>query len=175
MRALFGVAKEYLQIGYDFDSLENVIQAHYTWGYDSVDKPYCNSLVRPKPFDAHTLLAEAISLTLGATFERGSAKSVNYCIAYGGQAPKVAQTIGCDVKTGERVFDTYWEVAKPLKILQDKLTKWWEVKGGKKYIIALDGRKVYTRAKHALLNSLFQSGGVIRYGLSLSTKEIKCS
>ena len=161
MRALFGVAKKYLQIGYDFDSLENVIQAHYTWGYDSVDKPYCNSLVRPKPFDAHTLLAEAISLTLGATFERGSAKSVNYCIAYGGQAPKVAQTIGCDVKTGERVFDTYWEVAKPLKILQDKLTKWWEVKGGKKYIIALDGRKVYTRAKHALLNSLFQSGGVI--------------
>jgi len=161
MRALFGVDKDYLQVGYDFDSLENVIQAHYTWGYDSEDKPYCNSLVRPKPLDAHTIMAEALSLTLGTTFDRGSAKSVNYCIAYGGQAPKVAQTIGCDVKTGERVFDTYWEVAKPLKILQDKLTKWWEVKGDKKYIIALDGRKIYTRAKHALLNSLFQSGGVI--------------
>ena len=161
MRALFGVDKDYLQVGYDFDSLENVIQAHYTWGYDSEDKPYCISLVRPNPFDAHTIMAEALSLTLGATFDRGSAKSVNYCIAYGGQAPKVAQTIGCDVKTGERVFNTYWEVAKPLKILQDKLTKWWEVKGDRKYIIALDGRKVYTRAKHALLNSLFQSGGVI--------------
>lgn len=45
-------------------------------------------------------------------------------------------------------------------MLKEQLQKEWEA-NGKKYIIGIDGRRVPTRSAHAILNSLFQSGGVI--------------
>jgi len=80
---------------------------------------------------------------------------------YGAQASKVAKTIGADLKTGEIVFNAFWEAAKPLADLKEKLKQYWEGVGKKKFILGLDGRKVPTRSSHAILNSLFQSAGVI--------------
>lgn len=80
---------------------------------------------------------------------------------YGSQAKKVAKTIGSDLKTGEMVFQAFWEAAAPLKMLKDRLATYWETHGGKKFILGIDGRKVPTRSAHAILNSLFQSAGVI--------------
>lgn len=80
---------------------------------------------------------------------------------YGAQAPKVAQTIGCDLETGKLVFDTFWSAAAPLKALKEALTSYWKNVGRRKFILGIDGRKVPTRAEHAILNSLFQSAGVI--------------
>lgn len=79
---------------------------------------------------------------------------------YGAQAAKVAKTIGSDMYTGQLVYDAFWEAAKPLALLKERLHDFW-VKTGKKYILGIDGRKVPTRSAHAILNSLFQSGGVI--------------
>ena len=42
-----------------------------------------------------------------------------------------------------------------------QLEQYWVKHGEKKFILGIDGRKVPTRAKHALVNSLFQSAGVI--------------
>lgn len=80
---------------------------------------------------------------------------------YGAQGARVAKTIGCDLKTGEKIFNAFWEAAAPLKKLKDKLTFYWENIGGKKFILGIDGRKIPTRSAHAILNSLFQSAGVI--------------
>lgn len=79
---------------------------------------------------------------------------------YGAQAAKVAKTIGSDLATGQAVFDAFWQAALPLKKLKEALQKHWE-KNGKKYILTIDNRKVPTRAAHSILNSLFQSAGVI--------------
>lgn len=79
---------------------------------------------------------------------------------YGAQAAKVAKTIGSSLVEGEMVFDAFWKAALPLAKLKEALQKHWE-KNDKKYIITIDGRKVPTRAAHAILNSLFQSAGVI--------------
>jgi hypothetical protein len=62
--------------------------------------------------------------------------------------------------TGQQVFDAFWKAAFPLKMLKEELQRQWE-SNGKKYIIGIDGRRVPTRSAHAILNSLFQSGGVI--------------
>jgi hypothetical protein len=59
------------------------------------------------------------------------------------------------------VYETFWEEAKPLALLQAKLKDYWENKSKKKYIPGIDGRQVPTRSPHSILNSLFQSGGVI--------------
>ena len=79
---------------------------------------------------------------------------------YGAQAAKVAKTIGSSLVEGEMVFDAFWNAALPLAKLKEALQKHWE-KNDKKYIVTIDGRKVPTRAAHAILNSLFQSAGVI--------------
>lgn len=61
---------------------------------------------------------------------------------------------------GQQVYEAFWMAAFPLDMLKKQLTKEWEA-NGKKYIIGIDGRRVPTRSAHAILNSLFQSGGVI--------------
>lgn len=161
MRNLFGVeVPKYFQIGYDFDSLEAKIESHYCWRYEQEPHEYCNALLLEKPNDVHTMMARRISDTIGRKFERSPAKSVKYGITYGAQAAKVAKTIGSDMYTGQLVYDAFWEAAKPLALLKERLYDFW-VKTGKKYILGIDGRKVPTRSAHAILNSLFQSGGVI--------------
>lgn len=160
LRALFGVDKDFFQIGYDFDSLEARIESAYCWQYDGVDKAYCKSLMMEKPFDVHTMMAKKISEIIGRDFGRSPAKNVKYGCTYGAQAAKVAKTIGSDLSTGQIVFDAFWLAAMPLKLLKEALAAEWEA-NGKKYIIGIDGRRVPTRSAHAILNSLFQSGGVI--------------
>lgn len=80
---------------------------------------------------------------------------------YGASDAKVAKIIGSDLKTGSLVFNAFWQAAFPLKTLKEKLKIYWETTGQKKFVLGIDGRKVPTRAAHALLNSLFQSAGVI--------------
>ena len=163
MRALFGVDKKSsLQVGYDFSSLEARIEGHYCWPFEKEEgKPYCTSLLLEKPNDVHTRTAEKISSILQKPFERASAKSCKYGITYGSQPAKVAKIIGGSLEDGELVFEAFWEAANPLKQLKEALTVHWKEEGNKKFIRGLDGRKIPTRAEHAILNSLFQSAGVI--------------
>lgn len=152
------------QIGYDFASLEARMEGHYCFEYEKPTaagvREYCQSLLLDKPNDVHTKTANQISFLLGRPFARGDAKAVKYGCTYGAQAAKVAKTIGSDLATGQAVFDAFWQAALPLSKLKDALKKHWE-KNGKKFIITIDGRKVPTRAAHSILNSLFQSAGVI--------------
>ena len=160
LRMLFGAAAGYFEIGYDFDSLEARIESAYCWQYDHADHGYCLSLMMDKPNDVHTKMAQAISEIIGRPFGRSPAKNVKYGCTYGAQAKKVAKTIGESIVVGTQVFEAFWQAAFPLKELKDALQQQWE-KNGKRYIIGIDGRRVPTRSAHAILNSLFQSGGVI--------------
>lgn len=161
MRGLFGVSGDYYQVGYDFSSLEARIEGHYCYRYDAPDKAYCISLTLEKPNDVHSVMARKISEIIAKEFQRAPAKSVKYGVTYGATEGKVAKTIGSDLSTGKLVYDAFWEAAFPLKQLKDKLKTYWENVGGKKFILGIDGRKVPTRSAHAILNSLFQSAGVI--------------
>lgn len=161
MRAMFGVDEHCYQIGYDFDSLEAREEANFCWDYEQGDeKEYCNSLLLDKPNDVHTKMAQKISAIIARDFARGPAKSVKYGATYGAQGPKIAKTIGCDVETGNMIFEAFWEAAAPLKKLKDALNKEWG-SFDKKRIVGIDDRLVPTRSAHAILNSKFQSAGVI--------------
>jgi len=161
MRSLFGVdTKEgFVQLGYDFVGLESFIEAHYCWDFDE-DKVYCNSLIQEKPNSVHCMTAKKITEVLGREFGRTPAKSVKYCCAYGGQPARVAKTVGCSLSDGNLIYNAYWASAKPLGGLAEALKQEWEM-NGKKFIKGIDGRKIPTRSASALINSLFQSAGVI--------------
>ena len=160
MRAMFGVDKDCYQIGYDFDSLEAREEANFCWKYEEEPREYCQSLLMDKPNDVHTKMSQKITEIIGKAFARGPAKSVKYGATYGAQGAKIAKTIGSDLATGELVFNAFWEAAAPLKKLKDALGIEWN-KFDKKRIIGIDWRLVPTRSAHAVLNSKFQSSGVI--------------
>ena len=128
---------------------------------ENSDKDYCNSLLMAKPLDVHSRTAEKISAIIGKDFKRSPAKSVKYAATYGATAGKIAKTIGDTLQVGNQVYNAFWEAAKPLKELKDQLAEEWEDLYSTKFIVGIDNRKVPTRSPHAILNSLFQSAGVI--------------
>lgn len=91
---------------------------------------------------------------------RPLAKSVFYGIVFGAQPKKIMKMAGCDLNRAQKIYDDFWNAVPALKELKEKLEEHW-IKNDKKFIVGLDGRKLVTRSKHALLNVLFQSGGAI--------------
>lgn len=161
MRGLFGVDKaRYFQMGYDFDSLEAKVESHYVYNYAG-GKKYGESLTAAKPNDCHTVLAGKISDQLGYKFPRGSAKAVKYGCSYNAQPPRVAKTIGCSLDDAKIVFNMFWKEASCLKQLKERMQKYWETTGKKKFLLGIDGRKLPVRSSGNVINTAFQSCGVI--------------
>lgn len=160
MRELFGVDEFFYQMGYDFDSLEAKVEAHYTYRYPGGPE-YGVSLTAEKPNDCHSVLAVKITDILGRKFPRSTAKNVKYGCSYNAQIPRIAKTVGCSIDDATIIFNTFWEQAFPLKALKEKMQAYWETTGQKKFLQGIDGRKLPIRAKGNVINTAFQSCGVI--------------
>jgi DNA polymerase I-like protein with 3'-5' exonuclease and polymerase domains len=152
LRSLFTVDKDHFLLTADADGLENRIEGHFCYKY-SGGKKYAVALEAAKPNDFHTLFAKSLNIS------RNDAKSVKYGLSYGQQPAGLAKNNGWTVGYGKKVFNAFWKKAAPLKELKTALEKHWEA-NNKKYIIGLDKRKLQARAKHVLLNLLFQNAGV---------------
>lgn len=153
MRGLFGAGKGFAQIGFDFASLENRVQAGYIAKYEGGIELGV-SLTAEKPNDLHSINAKKLSIS------RSDAKSFTYAILYGAGPPKLAKMLGVSLERGKELYDMFWAAVPALKELKDNLTNHWE-KNEREYILGIDGRKIRARSPHSLLNALFQSAGVI--------------
>lgn len=162
MRALFGVNVEegMVQMGYDFDSLEAKIEAHYVYRYPGGPE-YGVSLTAEKPNDCHSVLARSITQILNREFPRSTAKNVKYGCSYGAMPARIAKTIGCSLEDATIIWNAFWQAAAPLNALKSKMQEYWETTGEKKFLRGIDGRKLPIRSKSNLINSAFQSAGVI--------------
>jgi len=87
--------------------------------------------------------------------------SVTGNCSYNAQAARVAKIVGCDLHTAQIIFDAFWVQASPLKELKENMQKYWETTGQKKFLLGLDGRKLPIRSKGNVINTAFQSAGVI--------------
>lgn len=152
MRSLFGCGKGMLQLGFDFSSLEAVIQGHYILPFDGEE--LAQQLKASKPNDIHTINGKKLGIP------RDQAKSVSYMLMYGGSASRAKTMLGITLNEAQTLVENYWQAVKPLSDLKDAVTSKWKERGSK-YVIGIDGRKIMTRSQHSLLNALFQSGGVI--------------
>lgn len=90
---------------------------------------------------------------------RGVAASPEHKVLYGASAKKIAKMLAISESKAELVVELFWEELAPLKAMKQKLEEYWKTVGGKKFILGIDGRKIYTRSQHSLINALFQSGG----------------
>ncbi len=86
---------------------------------------------------------------------------LNINVTYGCSPPKLAKTIGKPEEEGKRLYEAFWDANPALKELKEQVEVYWKDKGGKKWLPAIDGRRLMTRSQHALLNTLFQSAGAI--------------
>jgi len=159
MRSLFGVPEGYWQLGIDGSNLEGMVAAEAAYPFDNGE--YYRSLSG----DPHTTNAKAYSIASSTDVSRQGGKSITYGIMYGAQAAKIATMLVVSRDTGQKVIDAFWDTNFGLKGCREYLEKFWE-STGKKYIKGFDGRKIWTRSKHSLLNCYLQSGGAIGMDLA---------
>jgi DNA polymerase I len=168
IRDLFIAPPGYSLVGVDAAALEARIQAHYVY-----------------PFKGGQALADLLingdihsnNQALWKLPDRNDAKSPYYCLMYGGQPAKLAETMGCTLYEAKNYYDDFWNAYTPLDQLKEMLTKAWDSRGGKNggYLRGLDGRKLFARSPHALVNLMFQSGGSIAVKLATVFTDNLCT
>lgn len=159
MRGLWTVPEGHYQVGIDGSNLEGMIAAWGAYAFDG------GSYLRiMESGDAHARNAEAYTKAAGKKVSRGEGKGVTYGIMYGAQAAKIAMMLGISLEKAQAVIDAFWDSNIGLKGRKEALEKFWEL-NGKRFIYGLDGRKVYTRSKHSLLNAYQQNGGASLFDL----------
>ena len=159
MRELFTVPKDHYQVGIDGSNLEGMIAA---WGAFEFDGGEYLRIMESG--DAHARNAEAYSKASGTTVTRNGGKGVTYGIMYGAQAAKISVMLGISLEKAQAVIDAFWDSNMGLKGRKEALERFWE-SNGKRFIYGLDGRKIYTRSKHSLLNAYQQNGGAALFDL----------
>lgn len=171
-RGLFVPFPGHVQVGFDASALENRVEAHYCIKYPG-GKEYAEEILNGDPHSKNAVVFYAgqngFDFKLSPELKdnprfkpfRSKAKNSRYCLSYGGSPKKLAKTLGLPESQGNELYEAFWENNLPLKILKDQLTRFWETTGEKKWIRGIDGRKLYSRSKHSLVNLLFQSCGAI--------------
>lgn len=153
MRSMFGCGEGNVQLGFDFSSLENRVQGHYVFN-GTEGELLAERLVADKPNDLHTINSLKLNIS------RTDAKSFTYAILYGASSKKVAKMLKITLEEADKLVNGFWEAVPALNELKLEKEREW-LQTGKKYIRAIDGRKINIRSQHSILNFLFQSGGVI--------------
>lgn len=168
MRSLFGCGDEFIQLGFDFSSLEARVQGSYVYKYKG-GKELAESLVAEKPNDIHSVNSRKLGI------ERSVVKSVAYAILYGCSVGKLQKMLGYSKEEATKFYEDYWNAVPALRDLKKAVEEYWTNVANKKYLPGADGRKLITRSKHSLLNTLFQSCGVInaKYTTVLMFEELE--
>lgn len=166
-RSLFVASEGMLFAAADAAAGENRTEASYTLKYDG--GAYAKDLLDGDP---HLKNAAVFYPKEMAQFDldevglkdnpkvkplRSKAKSGKYALTFGCSKEKLAATLGLPESSSKVLYDAFWDNNPSLKELKADVEEWWESKGGKKYLPAIDGRILNTRSKHSLLNMLFQS------------------
>lgn len=152
-RSLFIVPDGYVMGDIDAQALEARCMSHYLLNYKDGDK-IADILLNQ---DVHQVNADLWGCT------RKEAKSPFYALNFGAQPKKLAETMGCDLKRAKKIYDDFWGFYKPLQLFKNDLVKVWKQRGGngKGFVRGLDGRKLFARSEHSLVNLIIQSTGSI--------------
>lgn len=183
-RSLFTVEPGNKLVGCDQAALEARCEAHWIFEFDPVN---AQELING---DIHRKNAKAFYPEETKDYDidspdfnkddpgfkpyRSKSKNGKYAVTYGASAGKLAKTLGKPEKHGKVLFDQFWKVNKGLKEFKDRLEYFWEKEGNKKWISAIDGRRLHSRSKHSLVNLCFQSTGaiIVDYALCLFDKKM---
>lgn len=162
MRSMLRAKPGKVWVGWDATSLEAICEAHWCYDYDY---DYAMELIDG---DVHTKNLNSIPLLK----DRAQAKTLKYALTYGAQAPRVAQILGCSESEGRIIFTDFWNGNTALLKLKQDLIHQFKRKGS---ITTIDGREIFCRSEHSLVNALFQSTGAIimKYAMVMADQYIR--
>jgi hypothetical protein len=167
LRSLFTARAGKVMVGWDACALEARVEAHYTYPYDK--GAYANELLNG---DIHTKNAKVFGV------DRKTSKGGKYALTYGCSPKKLAETLNKPEEEANKLYKKFWDENNSLKSLKRDLEEVFSIRKKdfkKPYIRAIDGRKLYIRYKHALINTVFQSAGsiIVKNALVLLAKQLK--
>jgi len=159
-RACWIVDEDYKLVGVDASGLEIRMLAHYM-----KDEDFINEIING---DVHTSNQKLAGLE-----SRNQAKTFIYALMYGAGDEKLGKVVGGTKGDGSRIRKHFFANKPSFKTLRDRVQR----AATKKYLKALDGRKVFVRTAHAALNTLLQSAGaiVMKKGLALLDERLRLS
>jgi len=159
-RACWIVDEGYKLVGIDASGLEIRMLAHYM-----NDEEFINEIINGDVHSSNQKLAGLKS--------RNQAKTFIYALMYGAGDEKLGKVVGGNKADGSRIRKHFFANKPSFKSLRDRVQR----AATKKYLKALDGRKIYIRNAHASLNSLLQGAGaiVMKQALTLADKWATCN
>ena len=178
VRELFTHDEGYINVGADLKALENRLMGHYTYKYDG--GAFANRILNEDPHSR----TEEIFTNCGVAIDREVAKTANYALGYQCGHKKLANVVSVDENVGKELHKLWWDDKKPMQHLREELESTMREKGllvgynrlvDRAYINTIDGRKIYVRTAHSLLNALIQSAGSIvnKYWTCITWKLVK--
>lgn len=142
LRACFTTVEGYTRIGVDLKSCQIYALCHYM-----PDEEYHKAV---RGGDPHTYVQEMAGLDT-----RAKGKTFHYATLFGASAEHLAAVFGISKIEAQLIIRRFFKHMPQLKELITTLEKSWRMNGG--WIMGLDGRAVWVRAKHMLLCYLLQS------------------
>ena len=144
-RDLFTCPSDKVLVGCDLSGVELRCLAHYMYPYDG--GRYANLILES---DIHTANQEAAGLPT-----RDQAKTMIYCLVYGGGDGKLGSVVGKGAPEGKRLKDKFYKGTPGYKQLTEAVAK----AAKKRWLKGITGRRLYVRSPHSALNVLLQSLG----------------
>lgn len=155
IRSLFIPGDGKMQVGCDCQGLEARVTASLSAKFDG--GAYAREMLEG---DQHQKNADAYSKAVGFEITRSQGKNITYALSYGAAAAKIASMASVDMDKGLAIVESFWNANEGLRLGKEALEKYWE-RTGKKYIMGIDGRKLFVRSKHSILNTYGQGVGNI--------------
>jgi DNA polymerase I-like protein with 3'-5' exonuclease and polymerase domains len=147
-RALFIAPEGMVLVDADASGLELRMLAHYLAKYDGGE--YVKVILDG---DVHTHNQHMAGLDT-----RDQAKTMIYCMIYGGGDEKLGSITGKGANAGRKLRNRFLENVPAYAKLSEGVKS---VARARKYLIGLDGRQLLVRSLHSALNLLLQSAGAI--------------
>ncbi|MGW8177202.1 MAG: DNA polymerase [bacterium] len=141
------------QVGCDADGLEQRTLAGYMARYDG--GAYVKAVLdgdKADGSDMHSINAMAIGC------DRETAKTFFYALIYGAQDPKLGAILGGSRHKGKRAREALMRGVPALgQFISDVQEKYRNVR----FLIGLDGRRVFPKGAHSAMNTLNQNAGAV--------------
>jgi len=144
-RDLFTCPPDKVLVGCDLSGVELRCLAHYMYPYDG--GRYADIILQG---DIHTSNQEAAGLST-----RDQAKTMIYCLVYGGGDSKLGSVVGKGAAEGKKLKSKFYKGTPGYEQLVEAVKK----AAKKKWLKGITGRRLYVRSPHSALNVLLQSLG----------------
>lgn len=150
-RKLFMAPKGYRIVGCDAASCQIRMLCHYMG-----DDAYSEAAVSGKQSEGTDI--HSVNMKLTGLDDRDDAKTLIYAFLFGGSDKRLAASLGVTLARAKKIRVALLKGLPKLGVLIDGVTAAWKKRG---YLIGLDGRKLYPRAKHMTLVYLLQGAEAI--------------